>query len=106
MKITFADKEYEVEDNPDVLGEMFRGMFFEEDRENGKLGCYNTFELREGVNRLPDIVQDGITITCADLNDIRMFYSWDGDGDLSFYLPDGRELNNSDCKKTYGWEFI
>jgi hypothetical protein len=48
--------------------------------------------------------------TCAKMvlpelgGEVIMKYYWDGDGFLSFILPDGKCLTNSDCKKDHVWE--
>ena len=107
----------DVNDNPNAAGEYLRGLFF--DQSDGKYGCYSTFNLNNGVLKLPDetIVisdeetdpydwyDDNWTWTKAELNGIVMRYHWDGDGTLEFILPDGSMLSNDDCKKDYNWAY-
>lgn len=119
-------------DNPNLVGEHLRHLFFDQNRigPNYTLGCYSTFKLRENVVELPKqpvpewgiasydaekpiVVNDDSCenrFTCAELETlggkIKMLYYWDGDGFLSFILPDGSYLYNSDCKKDYRWELV
>lgn len=43
---------------------------------------------------------------------IEMGWYWDGDGLLSFYVPELEDefysgcISNSDCKKMHGWDFV
>lgn len=100
--------------DPNLIGEILRDKFFKQDKENGNLGCYSTFELREDVTELPGEINldykyvngEGAIVTCAQLDDITMKYFWDRDGNLSFYFSNDRILNNSDTKKNYGWKWI
>lgn len=93
--------------DPNVIGEILRDKFFKQDRENGKLGCYSTFELREDVKQLPDEnnYDEGINVTVSKLDDVIMKYYWCGDGTLQFFFDDGQILSNYDAKKTYNWGF-
>ena len=118
-------------DNPNLVGEYLRHLFFKQDRvgPNYTFGCYSTFDLRENVVERPkqpvpewghsDDPDKLITFadetceyhfTCAELESIdgtiKMLYYWDGDGFLSFILPDGSYLYNDDCKKDYGWKIV
>jgi len=107
--------------SPNEVGELLRREFFKEEYETfggekyRKLGCYSTFELAEGVVDLGTAPLDNdwganIKVHSAkkiiDGQEIRMEYWWDGDGDLSFYFPDGSMLSNTDCKKTNNWEYV
>ena len=40
-------------DNPNAIGELLRGKFFKQNIAEGLYGCYSTFELNEGVEKLP-----------------------------------------------------
>lgn len=103
------------DNHANVLGEMFRNEFFNQDE--GEFGCYSTFELRPDVfdrRTEKEIIDeegwhDEIEWTVAskyiDNKLITMRYYWDGDGYLSFVLPNGIVLANSDCKKSYRWEW-
>lgn len=119
-------------DNPNLVGEHLRHLFFDQNRTgpNYSLGCYSTFKLRENVVELPKqpvpewgflqenpdkptlIVDESCEykFTCAELETlggkIKMLYYWDGDGMLSFILPDGSYLYNGDCKKDYCWKLV
>lgn len=102
---------------------------------NYTLGCYSTFKLRENVVELPkqpvpewDCENEPNAFlkcdetcenffTCAEIfnckkfqisnnRSIKMLYYWDHDGFLSFVLPDGSYLYNSDCKKDYCWKLV
>ena len=46
--------------DPNLIGEILRDKFFKQDKENGKFGCYSTFELRENV---VELLGKGILIT-------------------------------------------
>ena len=110
--ITISDV-FDVEEYPDTAGEYLRSVFFDQGPLNNRtaLGCYSTFELRHGIETLPDEpVHTGYNF---DLNwrcfrdpvtGVKMRYYWDGDGVLQFTFPDGLVLYNNDCKKTYCWE--
>ncbi len=98
-------------EDSNIIGEILRDKFFKQDRENGKFGCYSTFELRKDVTELPEEknsdygFENGVTVTCAKLDDIVMKYFSEHDTNLSFYFPNGKILSNDDCKKDYGWKF-
>lgn len=96
--------------DPNLLGELLRDKFFDQDDMEGSVGCYTTFKLRPDVKELPDMPNEeepSCPWHCAELylNDIRveMSYYWEGDGTLMFVLPDCI-ISNDDCKKDYGWE--
>lgn len=108
-----------VKSNLDVFGETLRQFFFKQTED--RLGCYDVFDVREGVEKLPD--DDSIynpannwicwmdvwhcfQLEIPGLGLVKMRYSWDGDGVLEFHFPDGQILENGDCKKTYGWKYI
>jgi len=102
------------ENNPDVAGELLRELFFDQSKKN-TLGCYNTFELKEGLTTYQEDMDDEKWTVCIQhFDDLSIFmkYHWDGDGTLLFeHYPelDGDDdwgLINDDCKKTGNWEFI
>ena len=104
----------------DVVGEMCRALFWPPKKEFD-FGCYSNFEYGEDVVAFPTVLESAET----DLKDNEDFGSmhdivwnrakwkgliecrwfWDGDGTLIFIFPDGSSLENSDCKKDYGWYF-
>lgn len=93
--------------DPNIIGEILRDKFFYQDKNSGKLGCYNTFELRPEVKEFPSSEDDGITYHSAQLDDVYMVWSWDGDGCLDFTLgKNGKTLLNNDCKKSGNWIWI
>ena len=95
--------------DPDILGEMFRELFFEQDEKT--LGCYNSFKLKPDVKNLgKQITEQGEGIVAnlllSDNTNVEMFYTWeDGDGFLMFTTNEFA-VGNYDCKKTYGWMFL
>lgn len=102
------------------LGEIMRAFLF---KGGMGLGCYETFEVREGwMERLfdefafgmvaernsgpnqeddADIFLNGSHFTHIDYPIDAAWY-WDGDGTLSF-LVDRRAIINTDCKKRNNW---
>jgi hypothetical protein len=108
-------------DNPNEIGELLRGEFF--NQKDNKLGCYETFEIKENVKQLEDEeIRDNdeeylefggsdyvITykVFSKEINgeEVIMKYFWDGDGVLEFHFKDGTFLSNDDCKKTHDWEY-
>lgn len=109
---------YDTDNDRDAnaLGEAFRNEFFNQDK--GEFGCYSTFELRQGVfgerkqketfdedDEWRIEVEWTIAHKYIDNKFVTMRYYWDGDGYLSFDLPNGLTLANSDCKKNHGWYF-
>lgn len=96
-----------------IIGEILRDKFFQQDRENGKFGFYSVFKYRPGVIQLSDernldygYEDEGVRVVCAKLDDIVMKGFWEGDGDLSFHFPNGEIVNNSDCKKSNNWHWL
>lgn len=112
----------------DNAGELLREMFY--DPKLG-YGCYMNFEVRPEVEKLPntpipwfdfsvccegndkpDLITDRVDPECGEvyqtyqLNDIKMMYHWDGDGELIFILPSGKVLANNDCKKDRYWKWF
>lgn len=103
-----AIDENDIELDEDTAGELLRSLFFA-----GDGGCYWSFDVRPGVESLPDepLPQDERSMpddhwTVYRYNGVKMRYFWDGDGTLEFKLSDGTVLHNGDCKKSYGWEYI
>lgn len=108
--------------DPDILGELLRDRFFNQNPQGCFFGCVSCFELREGVkkekeepvewvdlNTDPPLIRSDIpdpedphVYTVATLDGVKMRYYWEGDGYLEFILPDGRILMNDDCKKDHG----
>ena len=94
---------------PNVVGEMLRNIFFNED--DGNTGCYSTFQLRTEITPLPqEVIDDEIFTVASYKNDnnqeVIMKYHWDGDGMLLFKFEDGSVLVNDDCKKDYNWKYF
>lgn len=95
----------------DIIGEYLRDLFF--DQSSGQIGCYSTFAVNDWVERISDDVrydeymeEDEIWYrfrTDAAGCLVTMEYHWDGDGTLRFLFGD-YILENTDCKKSYGWE--
>jgi len=96
--------------NPDAVGEYLRSEFFAEDPYNElSVGCYSVFDWREDVEPLdPEPVDNDFPNdeqwTRGQKNGIICAWFWDGDGVLTFELPDGTYLVNDDCKKSHGWQ--
>ena len=105
---------------PNSIGEYLRDQFFNQD--NGELGCYSTFDIRNDVFQLPDEREDindseidefefQEVYKCfeknVDGNHVVMRYCWDeGDGTLEFVFDNGDGLINTDCKKIHDWEYL
>jgi hypothetical protein len=85
-------------------GESLRHLFF----SDKGFGCYDNFELREGVRSLPEHYneEDEETWTRAEIDGIFMEYHWDGDGTLTFIVPTIGTFMNDDCKKPHNWNFF
>jgi hypothetical protein len=105
--IDFLPPKFLADADPDAIGEFLRDIFF--DQKNG-VGCYSTFDVRtDFIKSEPDeqetILGDDYVInwTVYSYAGIKMRYYWDGDGTLEFHLPDGRILENTDCKKDNRW---
>ena len=110
---TLSETILDLTNDPNLIGEILRDKFFKQDKENGKFGCYSTFELRENVVELLGkrdfdygFENIGVTVTCAQLEDVVMTYFSDGDLNLEFYFPDGKILSNDDAKKSENWNFF
>ena len=119
--------------NPDVLGEFLRDYFFDQSENN--LGCYSTFDVRDGIEKIPfdeehfymlfgrypgdyvdpcfgfddnEVLEHGSAYYDPKTN-TTMCYYWDGDGSLAFKLHTKPNkvlvVYNDDCKHKYGWEF-
>ncbi len=102
-------------DSPNVIGEFLRGRFFDEKIKRSSLigeyretGCYSTFELRPDVKPLPDLVigTELPWTRAMSPEGIEMRYSWDGDGVLAFFIPNGPVICSADCKKDDEWESL
>lgn len=112
MEFSFTYR-YSPEAHPDELGEALRNEFFNQD--TGNFGCYSTFELRDGIEELPQELFDhdwgdykikiNVFRKIIDRKKVIMKYWWDGDGTLEFHFEDGSYLYNGDCKKDYVWEY-
>lgn len=98
--------------SPDAVGEYLRSEIFDE--KNGQeRGCYSTFDVNPRVFYLDDIPRDAEyaegpwkhVALHQQTGMINAYWYWDGDGTLVFRLPDGSYLSNTDCKKSYGWEW-
>lgn len=110
-------------DSADVVGEALRGKFWKQPYSTTKYGtyretgCYSSFDYQDDVEELePEIEErqehwsgeewtDRTEWHRARWRDILCRWYWDGDGTIEFHLPDGFVLRNTDCKKTYGWEY-
>ena len=99
------------------LGEELRELFFVSSREHD-IGYYSTFDFDPRVKQLPDEALNDQDVTDTPYWSCYVFVDpsskhngtkfrgfWDGDGVIEFTLPDGRILENWDCKKTYQWEW-
>ena len=95
--------------NAITIGEYLRDQFWP--RKN-KLdtGCYNNFDYAKDVYDIYEKEMDGYIYHYAKkkIGDLvyECVWMWDGDGDLTFHLPDGSVLVNNDCKKDYTWEWL
>lgn len=101
------------ETDANLLGELLRQQFFKK-RDEIDFGCYSTFEYNDGVIKEEEepisYYEDGWNWQVASIEvamnvSVKMRWFWDGDGTLTFELPDGRLLATEDCKKNYRWEF-
>lgn len=104
--------------SPDIMGEALRDYCF----IGEGLGCYETFELREGFTPIYKESRTGQTLIRAlgyqeDENDspsvhlyhdettnIFIAWYWDGDGTLLIGY-DNKWMFNTDCKRRLDWEF-
>lgn len=124
-------------DSPDAVGEVLRRWAFV--CEKGEYGCYSSFDVIPEFTELKDEEKTALHFKrmfgrpfdsrngadwCDSDSDImksiryfihptgiEMGWYWDGDGVLTFYVPEMEDdlfdgtISNSDCKKSYGWEF-
>jgi len=108
--------------NPDVMGEMYRDLTFDQDA-NGELGCYTTFELRDGWEKVESTLclyyrtllcgcwaktlfcESNIHAYKNPKYNVLVAWIWDGDGSLLFSDNNLDKIYiNTDCKKTYDWQ--
>jgi len=116
--------------NANTLGELLRENFW--DQSDDTLGCYSSFNYREGVIEStiktyainffgPDDLEDwddyAEEASHLDMHQayrligdgiaIDCYWYWDGDGVLAFRIMQRgrviRTIINTDCKKTYEW---
>ena len=109
--------------DPNVLGELLREAVFTGSDDD--FGCYTTFEvvteaqpldvqtawailgehIPEQDPHLADAVQ-GYSVQMSDFQ-VEFAWYWDGDGTLDFRISRNgtvlRHIENTDCKKSYGW---
>ena len=111
-------------ESPNSLGEFLRNRYFDQNPDGSgddwSFGCYNTFDLREGLVKehiskgdcwkLLGWEEDDVTPTGYSFIErggiVDMVYAWDGDGMIVFRISDGlltRTIINTDCKKNYNW---
>jgi hypothetical protein len=116
--------------SPDVAGELLRELTF----VGEGYGCYSTFEVRDGAVQWGEESRRKFWLQLEDPNDdeaseralelagwgegytytlgpvvVNVCWYWDGDGCLAFQVrgPDfERVVENTDCKKSYGWNEI
>jgi len=121
MKFTYTIELDTDIDSPVAVGEFLRSKFWPVVKDKygyPSLGCYTTFDWGPEVKSLPDRIEeyndnffDGEdnlvkeAWTRGEWNGIICEYFWDGDGMLRFIFPDGTSIFNSDCKKSYTWEW-
>jgi len=104
--------------SPDIMGEALRDYCF----IGEGLGCYETFELREGFTPIEKDSRTGQTLLHAiayqeeekDAQSVHLYYDlttnifiawyWDGDGTLLIGY-DNKWVINTDCKRRMDWEF-
>jgi len=105
----------------DACGEMLRQVTFVGGKDD--VGCYSTFDVAPGFKpvkagealfeamwqRIPsgDDYEEISRITAHynPLLGLLVAWHWDGDGHLYFdSLPLGFAIENTDCKKGYGWD--
>lgn len=111
-------------DDADDFGEALRGFCFIGTSQ--LIGCYSTFEVNKGFNEIKEgkiweeakshlwgdtipkvyhLKVDLDNLHICEPFEIIMGWTWDGDGCLYFRF-NGRKVINTDCKKSYGWEWI
>lgn len=106
------------ESDPNLTGETLREITFDQNLRKGTRGCYSTFDVREGCEKLNDEV---VYLPSDPLENedfywtryrfwlgayaVVMRWYWDGDGTLEFIFPDNSVLFNDDCKCDYTWHW-
>lgn len=102
-------------DDPNIFGEALREYCFKEE-----YGCYSCFDLIDGFKKVKSITKyqyifDLLLSEYSDIfnytpliykyKNIIIAWYWDGDGTL--FIQEGeRKAINTDCKKSYTWEWI
>jgi hypothetical protein len=111
MKTFTKTLTFNPKDNPNIVGEILRDMFFDQSRG---LGCYSSFTLKENVVDLPlekidrpyaAKEEEDLFWKKATTDGVVMRYFWCSVGVLEFIFEDGSSLKNWDCKKDYLWEY-
>lgn len=119
---------FSVIEDPNSLGELLRNWAFKEE-----YGCYSCFDLIDGFSGVEVTPREFKMMWHRDYNPestgeywgdpdswyikriswhkhwcgIEVGWFWDGDGTLLFYVPEiNAVVMNTDCKKSYGWEFM
>jgi len=114
----------------DEKGELLRGLVFDQQLVTSKswhgsvykyrqTGCYSTFDLNSDFikinpekypklfNRIKPSSDWDIHVQAYENDRIVVMWWWDGDGDLTIWIKEEpTALQNTDCKKGYGWEEI
>lgn len=100
-------------------GEALRGLVF--DQRDGETGCYSTFDVNEGFEKIdpakyPDIYKfikpegDGEytpVVVAYESKDIVVMWVWDGDGYLLIWIKgEPYAYQNTDCKCDYTWNEV
>lgn len=107
--------------DPDTLGEAYLSIF----SKNERWGYYtHDFDEALGAVEMPvdaesDLLYATICAGCYAKDEIGrigkwrinslkvcVYLYWDGDGTIVIVHDDGEILENTDCKKSYGWEFV
>ncbi len=95
--------------DPNVIGEYLRDQFWPR-KHKLDTGCYNNFDYAEDVYHIYEMKVDDYIFHYAKKKIGDLVYEcrwmWDGDGELTFYLPDRSVLVNNDCKKDYTWRWM
>lgn len=96
---------------PNEVGEFLRAVFFKDHGKNDLYGGYSTLDWAETVTPLESCPVEGddwdppCKWTRGEMGGIECRWYWDGDGVLEFVFPNRGVLSNSDCKKSYRWEY-